>query len=103
MHPKPVINSILADAHTFTLVLWKAFKLPYCKFWPDSSYSARTLAATLMQEEFNELVGAATPVEELDAFCDLLYVTAGAMHSVGYERALILTPFSNDNYTGPLA
>jgi len=103
MHPKPVINSILADAHNFTLAFWKAFKLPWCKFWPDSSYSARNLAATLMQEEFNELVGAATPVEELDAFCDLLYVTAGAMHSVGYERALILTPFTNENYTGPLA
>ena len=59
----------------------------------------RELAATLMQEEFNELISAATPLEELDAFCDLLYVTAGAMHSVGYERSLILTPFTNENYT----
>lgn len=57
-----------------------------------------------MQEEFNELIAAPNKLEELDAYCDLLYVTAGAMHALGYNSQLYpLLPPENATFTGPLA
>lgn len=100
---KPYISQTLCDAHDFTREFWKSFQLPWCKFWPDSKYEGRQLAARLMEEEFNELLEADTKEKKLDAYCDLLYVTAGAMHSVGYDRQLYFQPFFNENFAGPLA
>ncbi len=99
---KSYISQTLCDAHDFTREFWKSFKLPWCKFWPDSKYEGRQLAAKLMAEEFLELLEANTAEKKLDAYCDLLYVTAGAMHSVGYDRQLYYQVFTNENFTGPL-
>ena len=100
---KSYISQTLCEAHDSTKEFWKAFKLPWCLGWPDSRYEGRQLAAHLMKEEFNELLEADTKEKKLDACCDLLYVTAGAMHSVGYNRQLYFQPFFNENFAGPLA
>lgn len=81
---------------------WKLFRLPYVKTWIDSTKSGRELSANLMQEEFNELMAATTPAETLDAHCDLLYVTLGAMMALGYPTGALAIN-SPPNWTGPLA
>jgi len=61
------------------------------------------LSAKLMKEEFDELFAAETPVQNLDAYCDLLYVTLGAMHALGYSRIYLDLKQPQLAFTGPLA
>lgn len=96
-------RQFLLHAHECTLHFWKCFRLPWCKFWPDSSPDGRKLAGKLMQEEFNELIAAPNKLEELDAYCDLLYVTTGAMHALGYNSQLYPLSPPAQAFAGPLA
>lgn len=98
----PQIHNFLFYAHSSTLIFWKSFKLPWRRSWIDAGMSGRRLAANLIEEEFNEVLTAKTPIEELDGFCDLLYVTVGAMHAVGFPTTYLMLQ-KVDNYTGPLA
>lgn len=101
-----MINSnrlFLKEAHAATLTFWKSFRLPWCKAWIDSSPAGRHLAGKLMDEEFKELLAASTPEQKLDAYCDLLYVTAGAMHALGYDHNYLNGIDETPNFTGPLA
>lgn len=100
---KTTTLQLIGTAYDSTKEFWVSFKLPWCRGWPDSQYDGRVLAAKLMEEEFNELLAAAFPIDKLDAYCDLLYVTAGAMHSVGYERAFCFMEIEPGSFTGPLA
>lgn len=43
------------------------------------------LYKNLINEEFDELNNAITPVDQLDALVDILVVTIGAMHSLGVD------------------
>ena len=50
--------------------------------WNAARYERRydhNLAIKLIEEEFNEWLDAKTPVEELDALCDIVYVAIGAL------------------------
>jgi len=98
----PQIHATLINAYDSTLIFWKSFKLPWARTWVDATMTGRRLAANLMEEELNETLQAPTLVEQLDGFCDLLYVTAGAMHAVGFP-VHYLTRNSAPNFTGPLA
>lgn len=96
-------QTFLYEAHNYVLDFWKAFRLPYAKTWIDSSSKARDLSAKLMKEEFDELMNASTEEEKLDSYCDLLYVTLGGMHSLGYGRSYLVVRNPPANFTGPLA
>jgi predicted HAD superfamily Cof-like phosphohydrolase len=48
------------------------------------------LRASLIQEEFEELLTSKTRTEELDALLDLMYVSLGTLASFGYK------PYTND-------
>jgi len=92
----------LLGAYENVREFWKLFRLPLVKTWIDSTKSGRDLSATLMKEEFDELLAAETLHERLDAHCDLLYVTLGAMMALGYPSThLSVNPPTN--WTGPLA
>lgn len=95
-------NDLLLYAYDSTLAFWRAFKLPWRKSWIDASMAGRRLAANLMEEELNETLNATTPEAQLDGLCDLLYVTVGAMHAVGFP-AYYLMITTKQNFTGPLA
>ncbi len=98
----PQIHDTLTQAYDNVKEFWVAFKLPWCKTWIDSSKHGRTLAANLMEEELSETLNAPDKASQLDGFCDLLYVTMGGMHAVGFPlHYLMLTSVSN--FTGPLA
>lgn len=97
------IRPFLLHAHECTLHFWKCFRLPYAKFWPDSSPEARRLAGALITEEFNELINAENDTEKLDALCDLLYVTTGAMHALGYANTLYPIEAPQGSLAGPIA
>ena len=42
----------------------------------------------LIGEEYDELLAAQNPVDELDALIDIIVVSIGAIHSMGAELAL---------------
>lgn len=98
----PQTHDLLLYAYDSVLLFWKSFKLPYAKNWIDASMTGRRLAANLMEEELSETLNATTPVEQLDGLCDLLYVTMGAMHAVGFPASYLMLN-SASNFTGPLA
>lgn len=51
----------------------------------EPNYAQAKLYFRLIEEEFNELKSANSPIEELDALIDLMVVIAGALHSMGAD------------------
>ena len=53
--------------------------------WNSARYDQQydhELATKLIEEEFNEWLDANTPVQELDALCDIVYVAIGALWKI---------------------
>lgn len=70
---------------------WCAFDVPLPRIWDDSSAETRSLYATLIAEEFGELLDAKSRVDRLDAICDLQYVALGGLLSCGFRGDLLKT------------
>lgn len=58
----------------------------------------KQLYLKLIEEEFQELKDATTLVDELDALIDILVVTAGALHSGGYDVEGAWKEVMNSNF-----
>lgn len=74
----------LYDAYGMVKEFHEVFELPIRRSWADSTKSGRLLRAALIEEEFNELLDAKSPLEQLDAYGDLAYVLLGTFLELGY-------------------
>ena len=57
--------------------------------WNEARYPrqySKTLTSNLIEEEYKELCDAKTPVDELDALCDIVYVSYGALWKLGVSN-----------------
>lgn len=77
----------------------QAFKQAVPYNFDEHDPAVHNLRANLIAEEFNELLDAKTRVDQLDAACDLLYVTAGTVLALGWRFDI----FNTDGYNRPMA
>lgn len=66
------------------------FNLPRPKWYGDSSTKGRALYGGLIHEEYQELLAATSPLETLDAYCDIVYVAIGGMIAAGISADTLL-------------
>lgn len=96
-------NEFACLAYDTTYKFWQTFELPIARTWIDACSTGIRLAANLIEEEYKELINAKDNLAELDAFCDLLYVTAGAMHALGYGRYLVFSRPESEAFAGTVS
>ena len=79
-------QELINEAHDMVVQFRRAFGQPCPKHWLDGRPEDRVLQGRLVREEFDETINAAGPLDELDGYCDLLYVLLGAAIVLGFKR-----------------
>jgi len=90
-----LIKRALACVGSFMMAFKQAVPLGYDMHDPN----VHGLRANLIAEEFEELLDAKNRVDQLDAVCDLLYVTGGTVLALGWRYDL----FNTHGFSRPIA
>lgn len=90
-----LIKRALACTGSFMMAFKQAVPLGYDMHDP----AVHDLRANLIAEEFKELLDAKDRVDQMDAVCDLLYVTGGTVLALGWRYDL----FTTHGYSRPIS